>query len=91
MGAFDNYLSWRANLGTTNISLTTGSTLTFAGINGLYAQAFGNTIAFGLGGSLTQNTQIGTSSWSLSFVGLGGTQALFIGSSGSLVLGLLIL
>jgi len=41
MGAFDNYLSWRANLGTTNISLTTGSTLTFAGINGLYAQAFG--------------------------------------------------
>jgi len=28
---------------------------------------------------LTQNTQIGTSSWSLSFVGLGGTQALFIG------------
>ena len=53
-------------------------------LNGL--QKIGST-AVGLGGTLTQATQIGTSNYSLSFVGLGGTQSLFIGASGFVGIG----
>jgi len=43
--------------------------------------------AFGLGGTLTQNTTIGTSSFGLSFLGLGNSQSLFIGASGFVGIG----
>ena len=45
------------------------------------------TTGIGLGGTLNQNTQIGTSSFNLSFVGLGGTQSLFIGATGFIGIG----
>ena len=49
------------------------------GTNGL--SMIGSTTV-GLGGTLVQNTNIGTSSFGISFFGLGNSQALFIGSSG---------
>ncbi|MFA5828538.1 MAG: hypothetical protein WC841_04260 [Candidatus Shapirobacteria bacterium] len=52
--------------------------------NGL--QAIGNT-GIGLGGTLDQNTNIGTSSFSLSFLGLGNSQSLYIASSGNVGIG----
>jgi hypothetical protein len=56
----------------------------YATTNGLSAIA-ANT--FGLGGTLSQNTQIGTSGYSLSFLGLGNSQSLFIGTSGYVGIG----
>ena len=65
--------------------LQVGSTGFFnTALNGL--QTIGST-GVGLGGTLTQNTTIGTSSFNLSFLGLGGTQSLFIGASGYVGIG----
>ncbi|MFA5670673.1 MAG: hypothetical protein WC967_15670, partial [Balneolaceae bacterium] len=47
-----------------------------------------NTNTIGLGGTLTQNTEIGTSSFGLSFVGLGGTQGLYQSSNGNVGIGI---
>ena len=61
-----------------------------SGIGGTYTATNGlnlNSGAFGLGGTLTQNTTIGTSSFGLSFLGLGDSQALFIGTSGFIGIG----
>lgn len=52
--------------------------------NGL--QAIGVT-GIGLGGTLTQNTNINLASYNLSFLGLGNTQSLFIGSNGNVGIG----
>ncbi|HEX8923548.1 MAG TPA: hypothetical protein VF828_02340 [Patescibacteria group bacterium] len=41
----------------------------------------------GLGGTLTQNTNIGMSSFNLNFMGIGGTQSLFVSSSGAVGIG----
>jgi hypothetical protein len=58
-----------------------GSTYTFT--NGLT----NNAGVVGLGGTLTSNTQIGTSSFSLSYLGLGGSQSLFINNNGYVAIG----
>ena len=55
-----------------------------------YTASNGITLAgtnFKLGGVLTENTQIGTSSFNLSFVGLGNTQSLYLASSGRVGIG----
>src|SRR5690606_465394 len=60
------------------------------GIGGTYTASNGLTLSssdFQLGGTLTQNTSIGTSSFGLSFLGLGNTQALYISSSGNVGIG----
>jgi len=44
--------------------------------------------SLGLGGTLSQNTQIGTSNFFLSFTGLGGTQSLFVSSTGNVGIGM---
>jgi hypothetical protein len=61
---------------------TGGTTYTFA--NGLTDPG---THVVGLGGSLTADTQIGMSSYSFSYFGLGGTQSLFIGATGYVGIG----
>ncbi len=63
----------------TGVSWGSGSTPT----NGL--QYIGNSI--GLGGTLVQNTTIGTSSFYLNFLGLGNTQSLYLASSGYIGIG----
>jgi hypothetical protein len=65
-------LSWITASGTT---YTAGNGITLSGTT------------FQLGGQLTQNTQIGTSSFGLSFVGLGNTQSLYLASSGYVGIG----
>src|SRR4030043_155058 len=56
----------------------------FGATNGL--QIIGTNI--GLGGTLTQNTEIGTSSFGLSFIGINSnTQALYISSHGRIGIG----
>jgi hypothetical protein len=65
--------------------------------NARWAPASGNATAtnglsiigssIGLGGTLTQNTQIGTSSFSLSFLGLGNVQSLYLNPSGNVGIG----
>ena len=73
-------------------------TSTGAGLQWVNASSVGGTYVFnngltnnsgtvGLGGTLTQNTTIGTSSFSLSFLGLGNSQSLFIGASGYVGIG----
>jgi hypothetical protein len=61
------------------------------GIGTTYAAGNGVTLAAGnifkLGGTLSESTQIGTSNYSLSFIGLGGTQSLFVGASGFIGIG----
>ena len=82
----------------TGLPVGTGTTVLYVNSSGnlragtLPSYAAGNGLGligafFGLGGTLTQTTQIGTSSFSLLFTGLGGTQALFIGSSGTVGVG----
>jgi len=65
------------------LSWTTPTGTTYTASNGLTL----NGTAFGLGGTLTQNTNIGISSFSLSFQGLGGTQSLYLASSGFVGIG----
>ena len=65
-------------------AFTNGIGTTYSATNGL---TLSGSNQFGLGGTLTQNTQIGTSNNSLSFIGLGGTQSLFIGASGYVGIG----
>ena len=94
-------LSVGGSVSFTNIPIGVGTTVLYIGAGGVlvqgtlppggaYTATNGlnlNVTALGLGGSLTQATQIGTSSYSLSFIGLGGTQALFIGTSGYVGIG----
>ncbi len=63
--------------------LTQGTLPSYSAVNGLKL----NGLAIGLGGTLTGNTNIGTSSFSLSFQGVGGVQTLFIGASGYVGIG----
>lgn len=69
--------------GSGGLTWTTPSGQTYYANNGLTMT--GTTM--GLGGSLTQASQIGTSSFGLSFVGLGGSQALYITSNGKVGVG----
>jgi len=76
------------------ISLSqSGSTITISnnGIGTTYAATNGLTLysgnLFGLGGTLTQATIINTASNSLSFLGLGNIQSLFVGASGNVGVG----
>jgi hypothetical protein len=68
-------LQWinASSIGGTNYTFTNGLTLS------------GSTVK--LGGTLTENTQIGTSSFGFSFLGLGNTKALYIGSNGYVGIG----
>ena len=76
--------------GSGNLSKRAFGALAFAesavggGTNGL--SMIGSTTV-GLGGTLVQNTNIGTSSFGISFLGLGNSQALFIGTSGFVGIG----
>ena len=56
---------------------------TYAAGNGLNLSSY----TFKLGGTLTEATQIDTSSFGLSFIGLGNTQSLYIASSGFIGIG----
>jgi hypothetical protein len=56
---------------------------TYGATNGL-SLISGN---FGLGGTLTQNTQIGSSTFNFDFIGLGGTQSLHIDETGRIGIG----
>ncbi|MBI2465310.1 hypothetical protein HYV64_04160 [Candidatus Shapirobacteria bacterium] len=70
---FDNYQNWIANVGTSNLTLGSTSTLTFAAGTGLSASLIGNTITFtntGLG--TTYGATNGLNLTSSNF-GLGGT------------------
>jgi len=67
------------------LTVGTGNTGVFIDNSGnLSKRAFGG-LAFG--GNLTENTSIGTSSFGISFLGLGNSQALFIGTSGFVGIG----
>ncbi|MDD4410220.1 MAG: tail fiber domain-containing protein [Candidatus Shapirobacteria bacterium] len=77
--AFMNNASfgWVAKIGANNLSIGNGSTLSFTGLNGLTTLGSGTSITFGLGGLLSQNTDIGLSGFSLTFSDAGSTFASF--------------
>jgi len=62
----------------------TGTGTTYAATNGLTLYT-GN--KFGLGGTLTADTNINLSTYNLSFLGTGGTQGLFLSASGNVGIG----
>ena len=85
-----------------NVPVGTGTTILYINASGNLVQgtlpAGGQTYtatnglnlagaAFGLGGTLTQNTQIGMSGFDLSFVGVGGSSVLGVTSSGNIGVG----
>lgn len=63
---------------------TLGLGITYAVTNGLSSIS---TNTFGLGGTLTQNTNLNLASYGLSFYGLGGTQSLTLTSDGNVGIG----
>ena len=75
------------NTGTAQ-SIGLGQTATFIGINGIGTSISGtDQLSIGLGGTLTQNTTIGTSGYSLTFLGLGNSLGLYQSSTGSVGIG----
>jgi hypothetical protein len=70
-------------VGNTMTFTNVGAGATYGATNGLNITS-GN---FGLGGTMSMATEIGTSSWSLNYTGLGGTQSLFIGATGFVGIG----
>ncbi|MDD2224627.1 MAG: hypothetical protein PHP97_00495, partial [Candidatus Shapirobacteria bacterium] len=78
--AFQNNasLGWIAKTASGNLTIGTGTTLNFTGINGLTTANVGSSqITFSLGGFLSQNTDIGFSGFSLSFSDGGNTLVSF--------------
>jgi len=80
--AADDAWALAASLGTAQV-ISAGNTASFIGFNGIGTSISGtDQLSIGLGGTLTQNTIINTSSYNLSFLGLGNTQSLYISSTG---------
>jgi hypothetical protein len=84
-GASNGYILTSDSSGNSYWAPNTGTGTTYAVTNGL--TTIGSPQIFGLGGTLTQNTTIGTSSFNLSFLGLGNTQSLYLASSGYVGIG----
>lgn len=98
---FGGNLSVGGTLTLSSIPLGTGTTILYIDSSGVLTRGTlppGNTYtvtnglnmngsAIGLGGSMSANTNIGTSSFSLSLLGLGNSQALYVGTSGYVGIG----
>ncbi len=94
-------LSIGGSVAFSNIPVGTGTTILYIGAGGKlvqgtlpaggsYTASNGLSLAgtvFSLGGTLTDNTQIGVSSFSLTFLGINNTQALFVGATGYVGIG----
>jgi len=82
-------VSWMlaGSLGTAQ-SIGLGNTASILGYNGIGTSISGtDQLSIGLGGTLTQNTNINLSSYNLSFLGTGNTQSLYLKANGNVGIG----
>jgi hypothetical protein len=79
-GAQNNYVLTSDAIGNARWAAASGNTTATNGLS-----VIGSSI--GLGGTLTQNTQINTSTFNLSFLGSGNVQSLYLNSSGNVGIG----